>query len=216
MVKKALITGASGGLGKAIAERLKQEDFGLFLHSREIADLSDKNGVGELLKKSGTDFDIFIHSVSAPIEHNLAEEKSWNDFEKHLNLQLKSFFLIAQKLLPHMKAKGWGRIIPIATEYTEGVPPTQISDYVSAKYAMLGLARCIAEEYKKFGITCNAVSPGTMETNLTSNLPRKLKEIISSEYKSGKLIEPKDVAEKVAWLCSNEAKNINGENIIIV
>ncbi len=220
-MKKVLITGASGGLGSAVAKRFKQEGYRLFLHSHKSregflnADLSKENEVKKLLKKTGRNIDIFIHSVSAPIENKLIEEKSWADFESHLDLQLKAFFLIAKSIFPHMKTKKWGRIIPIATEYTEGAPPTHISDYVTAKYAMWGFAKCIAVEYGKFGITCNAVSPGTMETNLTAKLPKKLKEIIAAGYQSGTLVQPDAVAEKITFLCSEKAKDINGENIII-
>ncbi len=219
--KKVLITGASGGLGSAIVKRFQKEDYRLFLHSHGKkpgffdADLSKEDEVEKLLEKIGYDIDIFIHSVSTPIENKLIEEKSWADFESHLDLQLKAFFLIAKKIIPHMKSQKWGRIIAIATEYTAGVPPTHISDYVTAKYAMLGLSKCIAAEYGKFRITCNVVSPGTMETNLTAGLPKKLKEIIASEYPSGKLVDPNIVAGKVAFLCSEEAKTINGENIVI-
>ena len=112
--KKVLITGASGGLGGVLAQRFTQEGHQLFLHSHKSkdgflnADLSKEDEIDILIEKTGREIDIFIHSVSAPIENKLIEEKSWADFELHVHLQLKAFFLIVKKIIPHMKAKKWG------------------------------------------------------------------------------------------------------------
>ncbi len=218
--KKVLITGASGGIGGAIAKKLRAEGYELFLHAHTnqsgflSADLADEKDIDRLLT-AAEDADIFIHSVSAPIAHAEVAKKTWHDFEQHLSVQVKAFFCIAQKLLPRMQAKKYGKIIPIVTEYVVGRAPTQIADYVSAKYALLGLSKCIAAEYGRYGISCNAVSPGTTETKLTAHLPKKLLEMIAHDSPRGRLTTTDEIADVVTFLCSDAARGINGENILV-
>ncbi len=237
-MKKILITGSTGTLGNALVEALASKDVEFYLHYFNDekrthlesitstlscksfflkADFTDesqaKDMASQILKAGGVD--IIIHCVSLPIQRNEILKKEWSDFKKHISLQVGSLFFMTKQLIPMMKEKKSGKIISILTEYIIGIPPSAISDYVMAKYALLGFSKCIASEYGKYGITCNCVSPGVMETDLTKDLPGKFKEIIISQTPLNRLTTPKDVASLIKYLCSEEASFITGENILV-
>ena len=161
------------------------------------------------------DIDIFIHCVSAPISMKDLERKDWTDFQTHLNVQLKSFFLIFRRVVQGMRQKRWGRIIPIVSQEVVGKPTARMADYVAAKFALLGLARCIAQAYGSQNITCNCVSPGLVETELTAGIPDKAKEFAAYETPLKRLTRPKDVASMVRFLCSETSEMVNGQNLIV-
>lgn len=230
-MKKILITGSTGGIGSKIVEALAQEGVEFFLqyfneekrkeaeeHFRKSfsnpiiflkADLTDETETDKMIDKilEAGGADIIVHSVSLPLERQELIAKEWTDFEKNISLQAKSLFLMAKRLVPVMKEKKEGRIINIVSEVVAGKPPVGLSDYVAAKYALLGLSKCIASEYGRFNIRCNSVSPGFIETNLTKDFPARFKELARGA-------SAEEVAAAVKSLCF-EDKLINGENISI-
>ncbi len=233
-MKNILITGATGGIGKSVARLLAREDTVLYLqyHSNESAkkeletlpgkkkffkvDLSHSEEITVFctaLEKEK--IDIFIHSPATSVVNTEVMKKSWNEFETHLTVQVRSFFTILKAILPSMKEKKCGRIVAIATEYTQGRPPERVSDYVTAKYALVGLCKSLATEVGKWNITVNCVSPGILETNLTKNIPRKFFEIVASQTPLKRIATPEDVASLVAFFCSEKASFITGENVLV-
>jgi NAD(P)-dependent dehydrogenase (short-subunit alcohol dehydrogenase family) len=112
-----------------------------------------------------------------------------------------------------MKQQKKGRIINILTSYTIGSPPSSLSDYVTSKYAVLGLTKSLARELGKYNITVNAVSPGFIKNKFTKNIPEKFSEILISQTPLGRLTTTADIAKIVLFLCSDEADFITGENI---
>lgn len=159
--------------------------------------------------------DCLIHSVSLPTTLSDLLNKDWEDFEKHWQTQVKSFFLLIKTVAISMQQRRFGRIVSIATEYTVGRPPAKLADYVVAKSALVALTKSAAIELGKFGITCNSISPGLTQTPLTDHLPNKLKEIIAAQTPTGRLTTPQDISSLLAFLCSKAAGQINGENIVI-
>lgn len=225
-----LITGANGGVGKALVDQFSTSKNLLFLHSNSkikhekkpkhhwiCGDLTRESDIDTLVEfvHSHGGVDVIIHSASFPVQIAGAIDKMWLDYEKHLQLQVKSLFLLAKQLVPQMIGKKFGRIIAIATEYTFGRPPAKLADYVVAKYALVGLIKSLGVELGKYGITSNCISPGTMETNMTSNLPRKLLEIIANDTPTKRLTNPAEVAQLSEFLCSAAAAQITGENIAV-
>jgi len=237
--QRILVTGANGGIGKAICEALLQNNANLvlFYHDKKdgIDDLLEKYGHlqnhiqthhVDLLESTNLEttlrtvlehgkIDSFIHSVTVPTENKDILQMSWSDFQSHIDLQTKSYLQILQAIIPSMKELKHGKIVSILTSYTVGSPPNRLSDYVTAKYSLFGLSKALAVELGPYGITVNCVSPSMTDTPLIENLPSKLKEINASQTPLRRLASPLDVASVVMFLCSKGSAFINGENILV-
>ena len=160
--------------------------------------------------------DIFIHAPTYPTSHRAIMNTEWSEFQKNIELQSKAFFQITKFLVPHMKKQKMGRIISILTSYVVNEPPSGLSDYVVAKYSLLGLSKCMAIELGKFGIRVNSISPSIVNTPLIDKLPSKFKEIVSSQIPlENKFAEPSDVAGLALFLCTDYSNYISGENILL-
>jgi 3-oxoacyl-[acyl-carrier protein] reductase len=238
--ERILITGANGGIGYAISELLLKNNAKLDLiyhknkqnierlinqYPDKIQDIKihqvdltkDKELENVLTAIISTNpIDIFIHSPTYPTSHKSIMNLEWLDFQKHIELQSKSFFLITKLLIPNMKKQKMGRIISILTSYAVNNPPSGLSDYVVAKYSLLGLSKCMAMELGKFGIRVNSISPSIVNTPLIDKLPTKFKEIVSSQIPlENKFAEPNDVAGVALFLCTESSNYISGENILL-
>ena len=225
-----LITGSSGGIGSGILSALQQNKENLLFvhyHSKKPQETTNQQPIqGDLLSESDVEkltkiindkggVDVIIHSVSLPTKIEPFFDKTWHEFQSHIDVQVKSLFLLSKYLSPSMKRNKFGRIISLASEYTIGRPPTKLSDYITAKHALVGLTKSLAVELGPFGITANCISAGLTETPLTAHLPNKLKEIIKIQTPTQKLTTPDDIAELVKFLIASSANMINGENILI-
>ena len=238
--KRILITGANGGIGYAISELLLKNNakIDLIYHKNKQnlerlirdnpgklqdisihqADLTKDEELEDVLTTiTGTkQVDIFIHSPTYPTPHKSIMSMEWSEFQNHIELQSKAFFQITKLLFPHMKKQKMGRIISILTSYAVNNPPSGLSDYVVAKYSLLGLSKCMATELGKFGIRVNSISPSIVNTPLIDKLPSKFKEIVSSQIPlENKFAEPSDVAGLALFLCSEYSNYISGENILL-
>ena len=234
--KHILITGANGGIGFEVARLLVEQKAKLTLlyhknyqqlenfsppeQSLEIkkVDLANEKELDDAMSSILVDhpIDIFIHSPAYPIQHKDIMNTTWNDLQKQLDLQTKSFLQISKLIIPQMKSQKFGKIISILTSYVVGKPPNGIADYVVGKYSLLGLTKCMAGELGSFGIRANSVSPSMVNTSLTDPLPSKLKEITKSQIPlENRLAEPTEVAGVVLFLCGDGANYITGENILV-
>ena len=234
--KNILITGSNGGIGFSIAELLAKQNAKLTLlyheNNQKIEKLNDESTYVEIVKTDLSNsikldetintimkkhsIDIFIHSPAYPIQHKDIMNTTWNDLQKQLDLQTKSFLQISKLIIPQMKSQKFGKILSILTSYVVGKPPNGIADYVVGKYSLLGLTKCMAGELGSSGIRVNSVSPSMVNTPLTDPLPSKLKEITKSQIPlEGRLAEPAEVAGTVLFLCGDGADYITGENILV-
>ena len=234
--KKILVTGANSKIGSAIAKVLLENNANLILFYHKNHDLVDElkksfdsscesyevdllnasqitHTITNILEKDEIDY--FVHCVSLPFSLKNILELDWENFSINIKLQTKSFFEISQLIVPKMKSKKHGKILSIISTSVLGNPPSNMSDYVVSKYSLLGISKCLAAELARFNITVNSVSPSLIETNLTKDLPSKFKEISLSQTPLGKEITPKDVANTVLFLLSDNSNNITGENIVV-
>ena len=234
--KHILITGANGGIGFEVARLLAEQKANLtLLYHENQQQLENFSTPGQQLEIKKVDLanekelnntitsilqnhpiDIFIHSPAYPIQHRDIMNTTWNDFQKQIDLQTKSFLQISKLIIPQMKSQKFGKIISILTSYVVGKPPNGIANYVVGKYSLFGLTKCMAGELGSFGIRANSVSPSMVNTPLTDPLPEKLKEITKSQIPlEGRLAEPVEVAGTVLFLCTDNSNYITGENILV-
>jgi 3-hydroxybutyrate dehydrogenase len=154
------------------------------------------------------------------------DEMSTEVWDLALAVNLSAPFHLARRTLPGMKKRGWGRIINLASNW--GLTGTRNrGDYVATKHGLVGLTRAIALETLEFGITCNAVAPGA---TLTPNAERQLNKLMAESGKdrktveqeffrsrqpAGRFVRPEDVAELIAFLCSDAAREMTGSPVSI-
>lgn len=236
---RILISGANGGIGLSITETLLQNNAKLVLlyHEKreqldallnkysqkkenvEIHQLDLFNSINlesklkEILQHGK--IDIFIHSITLPIENKTIVNLEWKDFQSHIEIQTKSFFQIVKGLLPSMKERKNGKIIAILSSSVVGKPPVRMSDYIVGKYSLLGLVKSMAVELAPFGITVNSISPSLTNTPLTKKFPSKLKELTANQTPLGRVAEPRDISSSVLYLCSKFSNFVTGENLLI-
>lgn len=235
--KLVIIIGGSGGIGSEIAASFlkanhrvclvyhKNKEQAEHIRSQFVSscfayqiDLRSEESVREnwhqIVTEHG-DADVVIFAPTAPVTPALIGRKKWEDFEMHFFVQIKGLFLTVQSALDQLERQHKIKFIILLTEYCIGVPPSSLADYISAKYALLGLSKCLAVELAKYGCTVNMISPGMVVTNLLSNLPPKLVEINALKNPLKKLATTKDVAQVALFLASEHADYLNGTNIVI-
>ena len=235
----ALVTGASRGLGAAIALKLGAcgaqvavNYFGSEEKARHVAseiraqrghampvhaDVRDESQVHEMVKEVETRFgpiDILVINATGPQPFVKIEDLTWQTCLDQLEFFVKSPVILTQAVLGKMKQKRRGRIIHIASEvFGKGVP--QFSQYVAAKGAQLGLMRSWAMELAPWQITVNAVSPGWVPTERHANDPQEAKDAYAATVPMKRMGVPPDVAEAVAFLASDGANFITGQDISV-
>lgn len=238
--KTAVITGSGRGIGRAIALELAGHGANMainyFRHPEQAqqtaADVEAAGGraivvkahVGEvvqvqrLVQTAAEAFggvDIFVGNAASGVLKPVVEQplKGW---EWAMNINARSILFGAQAAAPHMQRTGWGRIIGISSFGSRRVLP-EYSVVGVSKAAIEALIRYLAVELAPQGIICNAVSPGVVETEALNFFPHR--DAILAEglrrTPAGRLVTPEDVAKLVAWLCTDDARMIVGQTIIM-
>jgi NAD(P)-dependent dehydrogenase (short-subunit alcohol dehydrogenase family) len=237
--KTALITGASRGLGAAMAVKLAAcgaktavNYFGSPQLARGVvdrihavggaaepfkADVRSEEEVRGLVEKVQATFgpiDILVINATGPQPFIKIEDLTWRTCLDQLEFFVKSPLLLAQAVVPQMKKRRYGRIINLGSEVFErGVP--EFSNYVSAKGAQLGLTRSWAMELAPWQITVNQVSPGWIPTERHANDPQERKDAYAKAVPMGHMGVADDVAEAVAFLASDGANFITGQKLSV-
>ena len=230
--KRALVTGASGGIGGAIARVLNAQGAEVALSGTrtgalealagELAgrvhvlpcDLSDKAAANKLVEEAQGamgGLDILVNNAGITRDSLMMRMKD-EDWEAVLEVNLTATFRLARAALRPMVRQRWGRIIGITSTVGVTGNPGQ-ANYSASKAGMIGMTKALAAEVAARGITVNCVAPGFIATAMTDALDDKQKQRVMGAIPSARLGAPEDVAASVAFLVSEEAGYITGQTL---
>ena len=235
--KVALITGAAGGIGTAIAEKLKSEGFDLALNVRTVKPqfkelverLSDeschvqvvlgdiaraedcKRMVEEVIEEQGQ-IDVLVNNAGITRD-KLVMQMSEADFEDVITTNLNGAFYLSKYVSRYMMRRS-GRIINMASVVGLHGNAGQ-ANYAAAKAGLVGMTKSFAKEFASRNILVNAIAPGFIETPMTEKLTEQVKDKIKAEIPLGKIGEPSDVANLTAFLAGDESRYITGQVISV-
>ncbi len=229
--KVALVTGAAGGIGSAIGRRLAQD--GVYL---ALVDIVAPDTAADECRELGTEVLSLTADVSSPsevkqavaatLEHfgglhivaNVAgicprtdfERISAEEWDQVLAVNLKGPFLLTQAALPALRQAGWGRVVNIASLAGQIGGIAVGAHYVASKAGLVGLTKAVALLGAAHGITANAVAPGVIDTEMIHQAGPEQVQRYLARIPLGYMGGPEDIAEVVAFLCSDAARYITG------
>jgi 3-oxoacyl-[acyl-carrier protein] reductase len=231
--KVALVTGASGGIGGAIAKALHAQGATVVLSGTRadalekvkaelgsrafvaVCNLGDKASVEALPKAAeaavGAPIDILVNNAGITRD-NLFMRMKDEEWDQVLAVDLTAAFRLSRAVLRGMMKKRWGRIISITSVVGETGNPGQ-GNYAAAKAGLVGMTKSLAAEVASRNITCNAVAPGFIATAMTEVLTDAQKETISQRIPAGRMGNPAEIAAAVVYLASEEAAYVTGATL---
>jgi len=227
--KKALITGASRGIGKAIADLFISEGaevWGLSLRKpddfenraaqgklhwieADLSDLASIDGVMENAIKESGGFDILVNNAGITRD-NLSFRMSLDEWQKVIDLNLSAAFLVSRGIGRDMIRKRTGSIINMASVVGIHGNGGQ-ANYAASKAGLIGMTKSLALETASRGIRVNAIAPGFIETDMTANLPEKAREAMLERIPLKRTGTPKDVAPIALFLASDDSSYMTGQ-----
>ena len=230
--KNISVTGASGGIGNAIIKKLSEEGANILASGTKIEKLEElkKNFEGLKILK----FDIsqsekieeFIENATSELggsldgivnnagitQDNLAIRMSLDEWQKVININLTSTFLMSKFAIKKMLKNKSGKIVNI-TSVVGHTGNLGQANYTASKAGIVAMSKSLAIEYAKKNININCISPGFIQTAMTDKIDDKFKEVIISKIPSARLGEPDDIANAVLFLSSDQSNYINGETL---
>ncbi len=234
--KKALITGATGGIGQAIAEILAQQGADIVLSgTREavlvdvaqhiettygvravpiVCSLTDVEALESLFAKAEEtvgQIDILVNNAGITRDTLIIRMKD-EDWQSVLDINLTAAFRLCRAATKSMMKRRFGRIINISSVVGSTGNPGQ-TNYCASKAGMVGFSKALAHEVSTRGITVNCVAPGFIETAMTAELPEAVKTKILGAIPQGRMGNPVEIASAVAFLASNEAGYVTGQTL---
>lgn len=230
MKKTALITGASGGIGKAIAQKLAGEDYQLYLHYhknedsvikliKELgpeavckpvkADLSHQEGVKRLVRQLDHEIDLLVLN-SGKSYFGLMTDIKDEEIRQMVQLQITSPYMLSKELIPHMVKRKRGNIIVISSIWGEIGASCEVL-YSMVKGGQNTFVKALAKELAPSGIRVNAIAPGAVATDMLQSFSQEDLAVLQDEIPLGRIGKPEEIADAVLFLSSSHASYITGQ-----
>ncbi len=238
-MKNVLVTGATGGIGFAISEAFAQNGYNVALHTFSKTDfaketsknLSDTYGVKtiavtadisketdvksmfETLYKDFGKIDILVNNAGVSFVSMLCDTTT-EDWDRVIDINLKGTFLCTKEAIKNMVHNKWGRVINISSVWGNVGASCEVA-YSASKAGLVGFTKALAKELAPSGITVNAVSPGLIDTKMNAHLSESDINELCEEIPMGRMGTPKEVANAVLFLASEDSSYITAQNITV-
>jgi 3-oxoacyl-[acyl-carrier protein] reductase len=230
--KNIIVTGASGGIGNSIIKKLNEAGANILASGTRIEkleelkkkfekikilkfDISQSDKIEEFIENAtselGGSLDGLINNAGIT-QDNLAIRMSLDEWQKVININLTSTFLMSKFAIKKMLKNKSGKIVNI-TSVVGHTGNLGQANYTASKAGIVAMSKSLAIEYAKKNINVNCISPGFIKTAMTDKIDDKFKEVIVSKIPSARLGEPDDIANAVLFLSSEQSDYINGETL---
>ena len=230
--KNIIVTGASGGIGNSIVKRLNEAGANILASGTRIEkleelkknfegikilkfDISQSDKIEEFIENAsnelGGSLDVIVNNAGIT-QDNLAIRMSLDEWQKVININLTSTFLMSKFAIKKMLKNKSGKIVNV-TSVVGHTGNLGQANYTASKAGIVAMSKSLAIEYAKKNININCISPGFIKTAMTDKIDDKFKEVILSKIPSARLGEPDDIANAVLFLSSAQSDYINGETL---
>jgi NAD(P)-dependent dehydrogenase (short-subunit alcohol dehydrogenase family) len=212
----AVVTGGTRGIGKAVVERLRADGWDTVALGRTGGDVPCDVGDSAAVSAAFDEVEerhgpvLVLVNNAGERRDGLAMRMSDEDWDAVVRTNLSGAFHCTRRALSSMLKARWGRIVNVSSVSAVYANPGQ-ANYAASKAGLLALTGTVAREMARKGITCNAVTPGVVETDMTADILDDLLALVPA----GRAGTPKDVASAVAFLCSEEASYVNGATLAV-
>ena len=229
--KNIIVTGASGGIGNSIVEKLNECGANILATGTRVEkleelknkfknikilkfDISQNEKIEEFIENASKELgglDCIVNNAGIT-QDNLAIRMNLEEWKKVIDLNLTSTFLMSKFAVKKMLKNKKGKIINI-TSVVGHTGNLGQANYTASKAGVIAMSKSLAIEYAKKNINVNCISPGFIKTAMTDKIDEKFKEVIISKIPSARLGEPQDIANAVIFLASSQSDYINGETL---
>ena len=157
-----------------------------------------------------------LHLPALPCQLNKFSKTDWARFQRDLDVSLRSAVILLGAILPEMARRKFGKVVIMLTSYTaQSVPPKFLSNYVTSKYALLGLVKALSAEYAEKGICINGLSPEMMETKYLNSIPALVAEKSAMDSPMKRNLHTADIVPFIDFLLSDKTSFLTGQNIAV-
>jgi len=198
---------------EAVAARIKASAGEAIAVQADVSDQAQAQRLASAALEAYGRVDVLVNSATPPIVRKPLLELTWEEVDAYWNVYAQSSFILAQRLVPGMKERGFGRIVHVLTTAMWGTPPAGVAGYIAAKSGAWGLAKGMAVELAPFGITVNAVSPSAVVTEQWDDTSDARLRALARSVPAQRLPSPDEVAAAVTFLAGSDGAYLTGANI---